>query len=63
MSVSVAAVTVVVPGSHLMAGLLGERDSHLRFIEKNFPKTTITVRGNEVSISGEDTDLVGCLFE
>ena len=46
-----------------MAGLLGERDSHLRFIEKNFPKTTITVRGNEVSISGEDTDLVGCLFE
>lgn len=63
MSVSVAAVTVVVPGSHLMAGLLGERDSHLRFIEKNFPKTTIRVRGNEVSISGEDTDLVGCLFE
>ena len=63
MSVSVAAVTVVVPGSHLMAGLLGERDSHLRFIEKNFPKTTITVRGNEVSISGEDTELVGCLFE
>ena len=63
MSVSVAAVTVVAPGSHLMAGLLGERDSHLRFIEKNFPKTTITVRGNEVSISGEDTDLVGCLFE
>jgi len=63
MSVSVAAVTVVVPGSHLMAGLLGERDSHLRLIEKTFPQTSITVRGNEVSISGSDTELVGCLFE
>ena len=58
-----AAVTVVVPGSHLMASLLGERDSYLRLIEKSFPRTAISVRGNEISISGESSDVVGCLFE
>jgi len=58
-----AAVTVVVPGSHLMASLLGERDSYLRLIEKSFPSTAISVRGNEISISGNNSDLVGCLFE
>jgi phosphate starvation-inducible PhoH-like protein len=58
-----AAVTVVVPGSHLMASLLGERDSYLRLVEKSFPNTAITVRGNEISISGESNDVVGCLFE
>lgn len=63
MSVSMAAVTVVVPGSHLMASLLGERDSYLRLVEKSFPKTSITVRGNVISISGESSDVVGCLFE
>jgi phosphate starvation-inducible PhoH-like protein len=63
MSVSMAAVTVVVPGSHLMASLLGERDSYLRLVEKSFPNTAITVRGNEISISGESSDVVGCLFE
>ena len=63
MSVSVAAVTVVVPGSHLMSSLLGERDAHLRLIESAFPNTVIRVRGNEVSISGTETDTVGSLFE
>ena len=58
-----AAVKVVVPGSHLMASLLGERDSYLRLVEKSFPKTAITVRGNVISISGESSDVVGCLFE
>jgi len=58
-----AAVTVVVPGSHLMASLLGERDSYLRLIEKSFPRTAISVRGNEISISGESSDVVGRLFE
>jgi len=58
-----AAVTVVVSGSHLMASLLGERDSYLRLVEKSFPNTAITVRGNEISISGESSDVVGCLFE
>ena len=63
MSVSVAAVTVVVPGSHLMASLLGERDAYLRLIEKSFPSTSILVRGNEIMVSGDNSDLVGRLFE
>jgi phosphate starvation-inducible PhoH-like protein len=32
-------------------------------VEKSFPNTAITVRGNEISISGESSDVVGCLFE
>ena len=63
MSVSMAAVTVVVPGSHLMASLLGERDAYLRLIEKSFPSTAISVRGNEITVSGDSSDLVGRLFE
>ena len=58
-----AAVTVVVPGSHLMASLLGERDAYLRFIEKSFPSTSISVRGNEITVSGDSSELVGRLFE
>ena len=58
-----AAVTVVVPGSHLMASLLGERDAYLRLIEKSFPSTSISVRGNEITVSGESSELVGRLFE
>ena len=46
-----------------MSSLLGERDSHLRLIETEFPNTTIRVRGNEISISGTETDTVGSLFE
>ena len=63
MSVSMAAVTVVVPGSHLMASLLGERDNYLRLIEKSFPNTSILVRGNEITVSGDSSELVGRLFE
>jgi len=58
-----AAVTVVVPGSHLMASLLGERDAYLRLIEKSFPSTSISVRGNEITVSGDGSELVGRLFE
>ena len=58
-----AAVTVVVPGSHLMASLLGERDAYLRLIEKSFPNTSILVRGNEITVSGDSSELVGRLFE
>lgn len=57
------AVTFVVPGAHLMSGLLGERDEHLRFIEGEFEDVAIHVRGNEVSISGPQSDVVSRLFE
>ncbi|MHB1130675.1 MAG: PhoH family protein, partial [Ilumatobacteraceae bacterium] len=38
-------------------------DSHLRAIEQEFPSTVIHVRGNEVAISGDDSRLVGRVFE
>jgi phosphate starvation-inducible PhoH-like protein len=56
-------VDVIVPGNHLMAGLLGSRDAHLRQIEQSFPGTDIHVRGNEISIAGAEADKVGQLFE
>ncbi len=55
--------TVVVPGPHLMSALLGPRDQHLRQIERAFPDTDVAVRGNEVSVRGDDSEQVGRLFE
>ncbi|HVM10161.1 MAG TPA: PhoH family protein [Acidimicrobiales bacterium] len=58
------AVKVLVPGNHLMVGLLGHRDELLRLVEAAFPSTRIFVRGNEISIEGAqpDADAVGRLF-
>jgi phosphate starvation-inducible PhoH-like protein len=61
--VSDTRVDVIVPGNHLMASLLGHRDEHLRQIERSFPGTAIHVRGNEISIAGDEADKVGQLFE
>jgi phosphate starvation-inducible PhoH-like protein len=63
MTTTDTAITVVVPGPHLMASLLGPRDEHLRQIEQAFPSTSIGVRGNEVTVRGPDADEVGRLFE
>ncbi|MEZ5406467.1 MAG: PhoH family protein [Acidimicrobiales bacterium] len=46
-----AIVQINVPGNHLMAGLLGERDQYLRAVERSFD-ATIHVRGNEISVEG-----------
>jgi len=62
-NLSASTVSFVVSGAHLMAGLLGERDEHLRYIEDEFPSCAIHVRGNEISISGADATLVSKLFE
>ena len=56
-------VRVVVPGQHLLAALTGPRDQHLREIERQFPATSITVRGNEVILRGGDAERVARLFE
>ncbi|HEX7168900.1 MAG TPA: PhoH family protein [Acidimicrobiales bacterium] len=58
---------ILVPGNHLMVGLLGQRDELLRLIEAAFPSTRIFVRGNEISIEAgagarDDADRVGRLF-
>ena len=55
---------ILVPGNHLMVGLLGERDELLRLVEGAFP-VEILVRGNEITVTGAQTDAeqVGRLFE
>jgi phosphate starvation-inducible protein PhoH and related proteins len=57
-------VKILVPGNHLMVGLLGQRDELLRLIEAAFP-VSILVRGNEITVTGEEreADRVGRLFE
>ena len=56
-------VKILVPGNHLMVGLLGQRDELLRLVESAFPGTTIHVRGNEIAVAGDDAERVGQLFE
>jgi len=63
MTVSTPAVTFTVAGTHHMSSLLGERDEHVRFIESEFPDTSIVIRGNEISLTGPDATLVARLFE
>jgi phosphate starvation-inducible PhoH-like protein len=54
---------VRVPGNHLMTDLLGPRDELLDVVEDAFPSTAITVRGNEITVAGPDSERVGRLFE
>ena len=56
-------VTVVVPGTHLMAELLGQRDEFLRRVEAAFPDVAVVPRGNEITYSGPRAHQVGRLFE
>jgi phosphate starvation-inducible PhoH-like protein len=55
--------SVVVPGAHLMAAFVGQRDEHLRLIEAAFPDATVVVRGNEIHIGGSQAEMVGRLCE
>jgi phosphate starvation-inducible PhoH-like protein len=57
-------VKVLVPGNHSMVSLLGTRDELLKLIEAAF-ESTVFVRGNEITITGEPTDAerVARLFE
>jgi phosphate starvation-inducible PhoH-like protein len=57
------AVKILVPGNHLMVGLLGQRDELLRLVEQAFGGVDIHVRGNEISVTGEGAETVGRLFE
>jgi phosphate starvation-inducible PhoH-like protein len=66
MTTTSASTTIVVPGTHVMTALVGPRDHHLRQIEQRFPTVRISVRGNEVRVSGEETAdvaVVSSLFE
>ena len=50
---------VVVPGSHLMSALLGQRDSTCARSSGTSPTPTSDVRGNEIALSGERHRAVG----
>jgi phosphate starvation-inducible protein PhoH and related proteins len=56
-------VKILVPGNHLMAGLLGQQDEFLRLVEDENPGAHISVRGNEITIGGDDAERIGRLFE
>jgi phosphate starvation-inducible PhoH-like protein len=46
-----------------MVELLGQRDELLRLVEGAFGDAEILVRGNEITITGDDADRVGRLFD
>ncbi|MDH4146475.1 MAG: PhoH family protein [Acidimicrobiia bacterium] len=46
-----------------MAQLLGQRDAQLRLVEAAFPDTSIAVRGNEITVEGEQSAQAGRVFE
>lgn len=54
-SVSETQVKILVPGDREMVELLGTRDELLKIIEEHF-ESTIHVRGNEITISGEPSE-------
>lgn len=55
--------TVLIPASHVMSALLGQRDEHLRTIEASFPDVSVVVRGNEVILDGVQAPTVRQLLE
>jgi phosphate starvation-inducible protein PhoH and related proteins len=57
-------VKILVPGSQPMVALLGQRDELLKLVESAFD-SEIRVRGNEITITGEEQDAerVALLFE
>jgi phosphate starvation-inducible PhoH-like protein len=61
--VSPSQAKILVPGNHLMAALLGPRDELLRLVQAAFAGASIVVRGNEISIEGNDAVRIGRLFE
>ncbi|HEX2272448.1 MAG TPA: PhoH family protein [Acidimicrobiales bacterium] len=60
---STTQVKVLVPDNRLMIGLLGHRDELLRLVEAAFDRNEILVRGNEITISGDDAGRISLLFD
>ena len=48
---------IIVPASQPMVAVLGSGDELLRVVEKAFPTTDIHVRGNEITITGESSEI------
>jgi|TARA_B100001079_G_C16375651_1_gene499574 phosphate starvation-inducible PhoH-like protein len=56
-------VKLSVPGNGLMSVLVGEHDELLRQVEEAFPNAGIHVRGNQITIDGEQADVVRRVFD
>ncbi len=56
-------VKIQISDNSLMASLVGHHDENLRMVKGAFPGTSIFVRGNEITIDGEDSERVGRLFD
>ncbi|MBW3536462.1 MAG: PhoH family protein [Actinobacteria bacterium] len=56
-------IKIFVPGNHLMAALVGEGDEFLRLVEGAFPDSSVLVRGNEITVDGAQSEVVGRLFD
>ena len=52
-----AQALISVPNSQPMVGLLGAGDEYLRLVERAFPAVDILVRGNEITITGDPSDV------
>ena len=50
--------TVTVSGNNLMQSLVGQHDELLQQLEDAFPQAVVHVRGNEITINGEESDVV-----
>jgi len=48
---------IVVPASLDMVSLLGSGDEHVRVIERGFPTLDVHVRGNEITLTGPQSEV------
>ena len=49
--------TIVVPNTHPMVALLGANDENIKQFERDFPEVDVLVRGNEIHLSGDVTEV------
>ncbi len=61
--VVVEPIRVLVPGNHLLTGVLGNRDEYLKLVEAAFPSAVIVARGNEISVSGPQAERAATVIE
>ncbi len=54
---AVVSSKIVVPNTHPMVALLGANDENLRQFERDFAQVDVLVRGNEIHLSGDVTEI------
>lgn len=54
---------ILVPSNKIMNGLLGVQDKNIDLIESTFRDISISVRGNEITVIGNGSEIVAGVFE